>query len=353
MTPQDWNPLSYFRELGTLAKVLLLLGFAFLAAGLFHGVSPLSATPILAFCFISSSVACHYLSKALFRLSDPPYPLLVDWPNMIGGIAMSIITVGLIVWLFLTPSAKPSTTKDSGKESIQSSGAGSSGTPVSPPQSEQTTAKPKERADATSSQSARVRIKGPNTTGVINQAGNGNASQVGNDNQSTVVNAPGGIPIVDNRGTVTNPTVNNFGPVPRRLSDRTKGELSNCFRTNPGRFCIAAIGNNSEAYKYAGDWRDVLIAAGWQIKHTDIPIQIVMIAGGMWSGMRSSVHNASQSPDTQLLLADGSPEKTFSECVMGRNDLSGGGSIIPYKDTETGEVDIVISDNPAQVKPPS
>ncbi|MGA3295744.1 MAG: hypothetical protein ABSE45_17400 [Candidatus Acidiferrales bacterium] len=76
---------------------------------------------------------------------------------------------------------------------------------------------------------------------------------------------------------------------PRRLSDSQKSELAECLGKKPGRFSIMAIANNSEAYRYAQDWREVFISAGWEIEHRDIPIQIFMIGGGMWSGMQMSV----------------------------------------------------------------
>jgi hypothetical protein len=165
------------------------------------------------------------------------------------------------------------------------------------------------------------------------------ASQLG----ATKNIAPNGFAI--SGGKVDNPTVNNFGPTPRRLSDQTKSQLISCLKNNPGLFSIAALGGNSEAYKFASDWREVLISSRWQIKHTDTPIQMVMIGGMMWSGMRSSIHNSSSS-DTDLQIIGGSPERTFSDCVIGRTDIPGGGSIIPYRDVASGEVDIIISDQP-------
>jgi hypothetical protein len=56
----------------------------------------------------------------------------------------------------------------------------------------------------------------------------------------TVINAPGGIPIVGNKGTVDHPTVNNYGPVPRRLSPQTKTELATCFSKKTGTFSVIA-----------------------------------------------------------------------------------------------------------------
>jgi hypothetical protein len=162
---------------------------------------------------------------------------------------------------------------------------------------------------------------------------------------SVVINAPGGIPIVDNRGTVINPTVNNFAPLPRRLSDSQKSELAECLRKKAGRFSIMAIQNNSEAYRYAQDWREVFISALWEIAHKDIPIHIFEIGGGMWSGMRISVHDTSP-VQGQIALADDSPEQNLDRCLIGRTDIPTGAQIIAYKDRPSGSAVIEISDQP-------
>src|SRR5216684_4850160 len=52
------------------------------------------------------------------------------------------------------------------------------------------------------------------------------------------ISAPYGIAV--GGGVVSNPTVNNYAPVPRRLSDPQKSELAECFRRKPGRFSISA-----------------------------------------------------------------------------------------------------------------
>jgi hypothetical protein len=163
---------------------------------------------------------------------------------------------------------------------------------------------------------------------------------------STVINAAGGIPIVGNQGTVSNPTVNNYGPLPRHLLDQTKNQLIECLTKKPGRFSISAVANNGEAYKYAQDWREALVPSGWQIEHKDIPIQIFSIGGETWSGMRINVHDASPT-EGQMSLADDSPERNFSQCLFSMTgEFPGGGKIIPYKDVPTGSVRIYISDQP-------
>ena len=133
---------------------------------------------------------------------------------------------------------------------------------------------------------------------------------------------------------------------PRRLSDMTKSELAACLKKEPGRFSIMSIADNEEAYRYAEDWREVFTSAGWQIERKDIPIQTFRIVGGMWHGMRVRVHDASSTEGQTALLATGSPEENFAQCVNGRRDIPTGGRIIKYKDRPTGSNSIEVSDRP-------
>jgi hypothetical protein len=134
---------------------------------------------------------------------------------------------------------------------------------------------------------------------------------------------------------------------PRRLPASQKSELSECLKKKPGRFSIMSLQDNSEANRYAQDWREVFISAGWEIEHTDIPIQIFMIGGGMWSGMQISVHDASPTQG-QIAIANDSPEQNLGQCLVGRNDIPTGGRIIAYKEKPTGSAFIQISDEPQQ-----
>lgn len=173
------------------------------------------------------------------------------------------------------------------------------------------------------------------------------ATRAGVRTAPTVINAPGGIPIVGNKGTVENPTVNNYGPVPRRLPAATKNELAQCLAKKTGMFSVTALSNNGEAYKYAEDWREVFLSAGWQDENKGLPIQVFMFGGGTYSGVRISVHDSS-TVEGQFSVANGSPEQNATQCISARNDLPGGGNIIPFKDFKTGAVSIAVSYQPQQ-----
>jgi outer membrane biosynthesis protein TonB len=96
-------------------------------------------------------------------------------------------------------------------------------------------------------------------------------------NSGPVAIAPNGI--ANAAPNFGNQTVNN-APPSRHLSEDRNAFIS-CIALKPGRFSIGAIENDQEAYNYAQEWRDVLVAARWEIEHKDIPIQIFTIGGGM------------------------------------------------------------------------
>jgi hypothetical protein len=56
--------------------------------------------------------------------------------------------------------------------------------------------------------------------------------------------------------------------------------LAACLKKSPGQFSIAALTNDREAYRYAQDWREVFLAAGWHAENNDTLIKLFTIAGG-------------------------------------------------------------------------
>jgi hypothetical protein len=130
---------------------------------------------------------------------------------------------------------------------------------------------------------------------------------------------------------------------PRRLSDAAKSTLAACLKKTPGEFSIAAIANNREAYRYAQDWREVFLAAGWQGEDSDTLIKLFTIAGGRWTGMRVSMHG---DPEHGEAAGDDSPEAGFARCVEARRDIPAGGRILRYKERRAGGVAIQVSAEP-------
>jgi hypothetical protein len=104
MTLQDWNPLSFFKELGPLPKTVLLIGFIFLGVGIARGLSAYNRTVFLSLSMIAFSLAIHYLSN----WSDPGSVsrVSISWGNILRSVVMLGVTTALLWWLWLV-SGKP------------------------------------------------------------------------------------------------------------------------------------------------------------------------------------------------------------------------------------------------------
>lgn len=100
MNLQDWNPLSYFRELQTLPKTVLLIGFIFLGVGIARGLSPYNKTVILALAMIALSLTAHYLSHWAYPVTTDGRTS-IKWTNVFSGILMLVVTASLCWWLWV------------------------------------------------------------------------------------------------------------------------------------------------------------------------------------------------------------------------------------------------------------
>jgi hypothetical protein len=189
------------------------------------------------------------------------------------------------------------------------------------------------------SQKTETHVKGNDNVAGNNVAGNNNV--VGNKNQTgPTANAPNGIAI--SGGTVIQPTVNNFSPLNRRLSDSQKTTLKSCLAAKTGTYTVSAIANNGEAYQYAQDFSEVFSGAGWKNEQT-IPVAIIMIAGGMWSGVRISVHGTWDETTKTASLIDGAPETVGLNCLHAANFPA---TAIPWSDMKTGSIRVDVSEHP-------
>lgn len=130
---------------------------------------------------------------------------------------------------------------------------------------------------------------------------------------------------------------------PRRLSGAAKSALAACLKKSPGKFSIAAIANDREAYRYAQDWRELFLASGWRGENGDSLIQLFTIAGGRWTGMRVRMHGDPLHGEPR---SNDSPEAGFVRCVEARRDIPAGGRILRYKERPTGAVAIQVSAEP-------
>ena len=109
MADGGWiNPLSSFQEMGTLPKILLLLGFVFLVTALLHGASFSDRMLPVSFAFISLSLTVHYFSECRKTVMDGQFSVKVtDKGKVASGIVMSVVTVALAIWTAFIPTQKP------------------------------------------------------------------------------------------------------------------------------------------------------------------------------------------------------------------------------------------------------
>jgi hypothetical protein len=78
----------------------------------------------------------------------------------------------------------------------------------------------------------------------IQQQGQNNIAQIGNNNQATI----------------------NAKPPSRRIIPEYRRVILPILAAHPGTVEITSVMNDAESYQFAEDWRDVLTAAGWTIK---------------------------------------------------------------------------------------
>jgi hypothetical protein len=118
--------------------------------------------------------------------------------------------------------------------------------------------------------------------------------------------------------------------------------LGSCLKSNPGTFTVAAISNNGEAYQYASDFSGVFTSSGWK-NEQPTPVAIIEIAGGMWMGVRISVHGTWDNTTKRASFISGAPEATGLECLRAAKF---GAAAIPFKDKPTGSIRIDVSERP-------
>jgi hypothetical protein len=191
---------------------------------------------------------------------------------VVGSILVPIFVPEVRVWLRLE---KPVTSHPS----VSIPGPTNPVVPASQPTTEPTpTPTPKV------SQRSNVHVKG--SSNVVGNSVSGSRNVVGNNNEVTasrpVAVAPNGIAIAG--GTVTNPTVNNFGPPQRAISDQDKLVLTARLSQHPGQVAFGAITSDpsSETFKFAQILYDIFQSSGWRMQG---PIAPMMYGGKPWKGV--------------------------------------------------------------------
>jgi hypothetical protein len=105
---------------------------------------------------------------------------------------------------------------------------------------------------------------------------------------TTVVNAPGGIPIVGNSGVINNPTVNNLGLPDRHVSREQRDAIVASIDGVACKFSMGALTTVEDAMSYANEIRDAFRSAGCVVD--DFTLPLVNTAGG-WYGVDVIYHD--------------------------------------------------------------
>jgi hypothetical protein len=128
-------------------------------------------------------------------------------------------------------------------------------------------------------QHSRVAVHGDNNVAGNNVRGNG---ITGHDNYVTapapIFVGPGSIGITG--GTVTNPTVNNFGPPARRIRPENRDDVIAILKQKPIKIDIAYV-SGDETFQFANDMYEALKEAGWRMGGFN---QVVLMTP--WRGVR-------------------------------------------------------------------
>jgi hypothetical protein len=249
MAAQEWNPLSYFREMGTLSKVLLLLGFVFLTAALAHGASFSDRMVPGSLVFVSLSLTVHYFSQSRPRLLEQPYSRFTDWEKMSAGAGMSVITIGLVIWFLLIPS--PKTVNVATRNDIPKA--------ADVPK----TSDAKEDSFPAAPVSKKSTDKGSKTSGTNNTSG-GNSTQATGDKGTAVGPVTQGpCSILQAGGSNNQASGGNCGPRPLKMSEEQEGEVAKLLSSFSGEAVEIDVDRATpETDQFAEALRSSLLLAG-------------------------------------------------------------------------------------------
>jgi hypothetical protein len=170
------------------------------------------------------------------------------------------------------------------------------------------------------------------------------ASQRSKPIQQETITADHGIAIGGN-AQVQSPVVNNnnYAPLPRRISDDDKKQLSSCLAKNPGEFSVAAVMGDSEAQILAMDWIEVFKDAGWK---GDSQFGTLM-SGTPKLNVQVIVRGFVNEEKTTVRIAAQSPEGVVANCLLGWKG-EGDGSIVPDPNQPTAHVTVHVGSRPPQ-----
>jgi hypothetical protein len=104
---------------------------------------------------------------------------------------------------------------------------------------------------------------------------------------SVTNNAPGGIA---NSGSIGQATVNNYAPPSRTISTEERQQLINSLSAIRSEAYVTATATDNEAFNFAQELVDILIAANWTFPDNQSAVRLVMPQGKAPPGVRIGFH---------------------------------------------------------------
>jgi hypothetical protein len=176
-------------------------------------------------------------------------------------------------------------------------------------------------------------------TAKVNRARQDPVSGTGTTSPITINNAPGGIAI--SGGNVSNPTVNNFGSVPRMIGPGLREVLGVSLAKHPATVRVYAV-NDMEANEFAQQLYDLLTTAGWKMKDNQI---ILVQLERPWRGVRVGYHGEPPLDEKGLVsVPDNTPQAALVGALL--TAKIEGVSVNPKMDLEEGFIELLVSSNP-------
>jgi hypothetical protein len=300
MADGSWvNPLSSFQELGTLSKVLLLLGFIFLVATLLHDASFSNRMLPVSLALISLSLVVHFFSESRKTVTDGMYSsTTTDKGKIWGGIVLSVVTIVLMAWAALIPAQKPKT-------------ANAPSTEISKPTNVPATQN--ESKDAAATSERRTPKKSNPSTGKNHTSGNG--TQAAGDNSAAVGSiTQGPCSVLQAGGSNNQAAGGNCEPQQRHLLKEQCDAIQQELRGKNLTLTIGSLNGVADAYDYAWEFLKCLESAGVHVEPDRV--MYIGIHGPMFTGIEVSVRGTPPERTTTQWVDKHSPQGAVIEALV-------------------------------------
>jgi hypothetical protein len=157
------------------------------------------------------------------------------------------------------------------------------------------------------------------------------------------INAPGGIPIVGNRGTINNPTVNNYAPPSRELLKEQCDTIQRELQEKQFTVMVGTMMDIPDGYDYALQLLNCFKAV---VQVNPDRVLYMSTNGAVFSGIEIDFHGEAQPAGTVVHIPDNSPEEIVIKSLMNAN--LGHLSVNVLPDIPESQVRVIVGKQPKQ-----